>query len=333
VYTPLPDDDAGPSRVSTGHLPAPEEVEALVRKAYERYKPLAEGKVADYIPALAKVSASLFGICVVGTNGRTFAIGDAEHEFSIQSVSKPFVFALVSQAIGIEEARRKVGVNATGLPFNSVMAVELNAERTMNPMVNAGAIATTSLVPGDTADDKWRFVQDGLSRFAGRKLNLNTEVYESEAATNLRNRGIAKLLEGYGRMYFDALQATDIYTKQCSLNVNAKDLAAMGATLADGGINPLTKQRVVDADVAKHLLAVLATAGLYERSGDWLYEIGLPGKSGVGGGIVTVSPGKGGLGVFSPPLDEAGNSVRAQRVTKYLSERMGLNLFASKPEE
>jgi glutaminase len=331
MYKALPDESL-PSLISTGHLPPPEEVESLVRRAYERYKPLTEGKVADYIPALAKVSADLFGICVVGTNGRSFFIGDAEHEFSIQSVSKPFVFALVCQAIGTEVAREKIGVNATGLPFNSVMAIELNADRTMNPMVNAGAIATTSLAPGDTADAKWRFLQEGLSRFAGRKLELDEEIYESEAATNQRNRGIARLLEGYERMYFDSLQATDVYTKQCSLKVSAKDLAVMGATLADGGVNPLTKERVVSDEVAKRLLAALATAGLYERSGDWLFEIGLPGKSGVGGGIVTISPGKGGLGVFSPPLDEAGNSVRAQRVTKYLSERLGLNLFASQPE-
>ena len=199
-------------------------------------------------------------------------------------------------------------------------------------LVNAGAIATTSLVPGDTAEAKWRFIHEGLSRFAGRRLELDAEIYASEAATNLRNRGIAKLLEGYEQMYFDALQATDIYTKQCSLKVSAQDLAVMGATLADGGLNPLTKERVVDADVAKRLLAAMATAGLYERSGDWLFEVGLPGKSGVGGGIVTVSPGKGGLGVFSPRLDEAGNSVRGQLVTKYLSEHLGLNLFASQPE-
>jgi glutaminase len=331
MYSTLPDDDL-PFLISTGHLAAPPEVETLIRAAYQRYKGLDEGKVADYIPALAKVSRELFGICVIGTSGATFAIGDATHEFSIQSVSKPFVFALVSEFIGAEEARRKIGANATGLPFNSVMAIELNADRTMNPMVNAGAIATTSLVPGETADAKWRFIQDGLSRFAGRTLSMDNEIYQSEAATNQRNRGMARLLEGYERMYFDSLQATDVYTKQCSLLVSATDLAVMGATLADGGVNPLTKERVVSAEVAKRVLAVMATAGLYERSGDWLFEIGLPGKSGVGGGIVTIAPGKGGLAVFSPPLDEAGNSVRAQRVTKYLSEHLGLNLFASQPE-
>jgi glutaminase len=331
LYSRLPPDDDQPFLVSTGHLAAPPLVEALVKAAYQRYKGLDEGKVADYIPALAKVPRELFGISIVGVDGRSFEIGDSRHEFSIQSVSKPFVFALVSEAIGTEEARAKVGANATGLPFNSVMAIELNADRTMNPMVNAGAIATTSAVPGDTADAKWRFIREGLSRFAGRDLAIDEEVYESEAATNQRNRGIARLLEGYERMYFDALQATDVYTKQCSLLVSATDLAVMGATLADGGVNPLTRERAVSADVAKRVLAIMATAGLYERSGDWLFEIGLPGKSGVGGGIVTISPGKGGLGVFSPPLDEAGNSVRAQRVTKYLSEHLGLNLFASQP--
>ena len=333
MHTPLNSDDAAePSYVSTGHLPPGERVDTLLAEAYERFKSVDEGKVADYIPALARTPRDLFGLCVVETNGSVHATGDTEYEFSIQSVSKPFVFALVCQAVGEEEARAKLGVNATGLPFNSVMAIELNSDRTMNPMVNAGAIATSSLVPGATAEAKWQFIQDGLSRFAGRKLSLNSEVYESEAATNFRNRGIAKLLEGYGRLYFDALEATDVYTKQCSLNVTAKDLAVMGATLADGGVNPVTGVRVIDAAHCKRVLAVLATAGLYELSGDWLYEIGLPGKSGVSGGIVTISPGKGGLGTFAPLLDVAGNSIKGQRATKLLSERLGLNLFASQPD-
>ena len=324
---------SGLSAISTGHLPPVEQVDKLVVEAYERFRTLDEGKVADYIPALAAVPRNLFGVSVVEANGAIHCAGDTDHPFSIQSISKPFVFALICQALGYEEARQKLGVNGTGLPFNSVMAIELNRDRTMNPMVNAGAIAATSLVPGNTADAKWRYIQEGLSRFAGRTLPLNVEVYESEAATNLRNRGIAKLLEGYGRMYFDALEATDVYTKQCSLNVTARDLAVMGATLADGGVNPITREKVIDAAHCKRVLAVLATAGLYELSGDWLYEIGLPAKSGVSGGIVTVSPGKGGLGVFAPPLDEAGNSVKGQRVSKFLSERLGLNLFASKPFE
>jgi glutaminase len=333
MHTPLDiDEGTGPAYISTGHLPPAERVDTLLAEAYGRFKTDDEGKVADYIPALARTPRNLFGLCVVETNGAIHNAGDTEYRFSIQSISKPFVFALVCQAIGAEPARERVGVNSTGLPFNSVMAIELNADRTMNPMVNAGAIATTSLAPGDTAAAKWAFIQDGLSHFAGRPLELDEEVYRSEAATNFRNRGIAKLLEGYGRMYFDALEATDIYTKQCSLAVTVKDLAVMGATLADGGVNPITGERVIDAAHCKRVLAALATSGLYELSGDWLYEIGLPGKSGVSGGIVTISPGKGGLGTFAPLLDDAGNSVKGQRATKFLSERLGLNLFASQPD-
>jgi glutaminase len=302
-----------------------------VDESYRLFKSNDEGKNADYIPALAGTRRDLFGLCVVQTNGKIYAAGDTAVEFSIQSVSKPFVFALVLQAVGEDEARVKLGVNSTGLPFNSVMAIELNKDRTMNPMVNAGAIATTSLVPGRSAEAKWRFIQEGLSRFAGRQLSLDVDVYQSEAATNQRNQGIARLLESYGRIYFDPLEATDVYTRQCSLNVTVKDLAVMGATLADGGVNPLTQEQVINPAYCPRVLAVMATAGLYEYSGDWLYEIGLPGKSGVSGGIVTVSPGKGGLGTFSPPLDEAGNSVRGQLATRYLSQRLGLNLFASKP--
>ncbi len=265
--------------------------------------------------------------------GRLYEVGDTTTEFSIQSVSKPFVFALVCQALGAEQARDKLGVNSTGLPFNSVMAIELGADRTMNPMVNAGAIATTSLVPGATGLEKWQFVLEGLSAFAGRDLTMDRGVYTSEAANNLRNQGIAHLLESYERLYFDPDVATDVYTMQCSVLVTARDLAVMGATLADGGVNPLTGVRVVDDGLCRRVLAVLATAGLYERSGEWLYETGLPGKSGVSGGIVTIAPGKGGLGTWSPPLDEAGNSVRGQALTRRLSEDLGLNLFASQPYE
>jgi glutaminase len=332
MHEALPFDEAtAPSLVSTGELPQIEQVQDAVTEAYQRFRPNGEGVVADYIPALASASPGLFGISVVGARGRFFEIGDVETAFSIQSVSKPFVFALVCEAIGAEAARHRLGVNSTGFPFNSLMAVELNADRTMNPLVNAGAIATTSLVPGDTAEEKWERIHDGLSRFAGRNLMLSKDVYESESATNLRNQGIAHLLSSYQRLYYDPDEATDIYTRQCSLDVTVHDLAVMAATLADGGVNPLTGTRVVAASVCRRVLAVMATAGLYELSGDWLYEIGMPGKSGVSGGIVTVSPGKGGLATYSPPLDAAGNSVRGQLVTKYLAERLGLNLFASEP--
>ena len=321
------------SPVSTGRLPGIERVRDSIAEAHERLKSVDEGKNADYIPALSKVPSDLFGVSVVETSGIIFAAGDADYEFSIQSVSKPFVFALICQVIGEDKAREKLGANSTGLPFNSVVGIERSSDGTTNPMVNAGAIAATSLAPGATADEKWRFIRDGLSQFAGRNLALNREVYESEAAANQRNQAIASLLQGYDRIYFDPLQATDIYTKQCALNVTAKDLAVMAATLANGGVNPVTKERIIDAVHCQHVLAVMITAGLYEISGDWLYEIGLPGKSGVSGGMITVAPGKGGLGTFAPPLDNAGNSVKGRLVAKFLSEQLGLNLFASIPAE
>jgi glutaminase len=318
--------------VSTGHLPSPELVQALVAEAYERYKSNTDGANSDVYPALAQVPKRLFGICVVGSSGSVYAAGDADYEFAIMSVSKPFVFALVCQSLGAEKARDKLGVNSTGLPFNSLEAIERNPDGRTNPMVNSGAIATTSLVPGANIDARWRFIHDGLSGFAGRTLPLNTEVYASATRTNDRNQSIARLLRSYGRIELDASETTDLYTKQCSLNVTAKDLAVMGATLADGGVNPLTKQRVVDAASCRYALAVMATAGLYETSGDWLFDIGLPGKSGIGGGIVAVSPGKCGLGTLAPPLDKAGNSVKGQLVAKFLAEQLGMNLFVSKPE-
>jgi len=326
------EDLVGYQYVSTGHLPPSEDVVRLVDEAYERYKSNTEGKNSQVYPALARTPSDLFGICVVGTSGEVYAVGAAEYEFSIMSVSKPFVFAAVCQEVGPEEARRRLGANATGLPFNSLAAIERSGDGRTNPMVNAGAIATTSLVPGATADAKWDFIHEVLSRFAGRPLALNEEVYASATETNFRNQSIARLLQSFERIYFDPAQATDLYTRQCSLNVSAKDLAVMGATLADGGVNPVTKRRVVDPAVCHYALAVMTTAGLYETSGDWLYDIGLPGKSGIGGGIVTVSPGKGGLGTFAPPLDAAGNSVKGQLVAKYLSQRLGMDLFVSKPE-
>ena len=332
MHERLPFDEAStPPVVSTGDLPDPGQLRDTLMAAYERYRSENGGSIADYIPALAQAPPERFGICVVGVRGASFEAGDADVAFSMQSVSKPFVFALVCEAIGYEAARDRLGVNSTGFPFNSLMAVELNQARTMNPLVNAGAIATTSLVPGDTAEQKWERIIDGLSRFAGRELTVDPEVYESESASNLRNQGIAHLLRSYQRLYFDPDEATDIYTRQCSVNVTAHDLAVMAATLANGGVNPVTGTRVIVPGVCRRVLAVMATAGLYELSGDWLYEIGMPGKSGVSGGVVTVSPGKGGLATYSPRLDEAGNSVRGQLVTKFLSERLGLNLFASEP--
>ncbi|MFD2840583.1 glutaminase A [Populibacterium corticicola] len=316
--------------VSTGSLPGWNEVESLTSAAHERYLTLDDGEIADYIPVLAAVDPSLFGLSVIEVNGAAHDAGDSGHPFSIQSISKAFVYALVCEEYGHAGVKERVGVNNTGLPFNSVMALELNDGHPMNPMVNAGAIATTALIPGTSSAEQWEVIRTGLSAFAGRQLVMDGEVYASEMATNFRNKAIARLLESYGRIDADPLETVDIYTRQCALLVNAHDLAIMGATLADGGINPMTGQRVVSPEVCGDTLAMLAASGMYERSGEWLFEIGIPAKSGVAGGIVAIAPGKGAIGAFSPRLNSAGNSVRGQRAIAYLSRGLGLNLFASK---
>jgi glutaminase len=317
--------------VSNGHLPTAEVVQELVDEAHGRFAPVLDGQVADYIPALAAAVPENFGLCVSSCGGALFEAGEARVAFSIQSISKPFLFALICQAIGEEEAREKLGVNSTGLPFNSVLAVERSGEGLSNPMVNAGAIAATSLAPGASSEEKWAFIQDGFSRFAGRRLEVDGRVFDSELASNRRNAGLATLLSDHDRIWWDPDEATELYTRQCSLSVTAADLAVMAATLANGGRQPVTGEQVIEAIHCQHVLAVMVTAGLYETSGDWLYATGLPGKSGVAGGMITVAPGKGGLATYSPPLDEAGNSVRGQLTARFLSERLGLNLFASRP--
>jgi glutaminase len=318
--------------VSSGHLPPADVVAELVAEAFERFRDDERGVNSDVYPALRKVPSHLFGLCVVATNGNSHAAGDVDVEFSIMSVAKPFVFALVCDVLGPDEVRERIGANATGLPFNSVEAIERAGDGRTNPMVNAGAIATTSLVAGATAAARWQAILDGLSQFAGHQLTLDAEMYASASATNHRNREIVSALHRYRRIAGDPAEALDLYTRQSSLRVTARDLAVMGATLADGGVNPLTRARVVDAASARCALVVMSTAGLYETSGDWLYDIGLPGKSGIGGGVVTVSPGKGGLGTFAPRLDDAGNSVKGRLAAHYLSRRLGLDLFRSVPE-
>jgi len=326
-----PDRPADDAYVSTGNLPSPALVQSLVEEAHERYRSDQSGAVSRVYPELARVPSELFGICLVGTSGNQYAAGDADYQFSIMSVSKPFVFALLCEQLGADEMRQRLGVNSTGLPFNSLAAVERGSDGRTNPMVNAGAIAATSLTPGATPAQKWAFLHAGLSRFAGRELSLDDAVCASASATNSRNQSIARLLESYRRLYCDPADAVDLYTRQCSLKVSARDLAVMGATLSDGGVNPVTGDRVIDPWVCHHTLAVMLTAGLYETSGDWLYDVGLPGKSGIAGGIVTVAPGKGGMGTFSPPLDAAGNSVKGQLVARFLSARLGMDLLISTP--
>lgn len=308
--------------------PTPESVRATVREAYEKFKGDTTGKNADYIPFLAKVPSNLFGIVGLTTDGQSFSVGDVDYAFSIQSISKVFTLALAMEELGSDEVFRKIGCEPTGRPFNAVAAVEDMPGRTGNPFVNAGAIATTSLIKGPSAPAKWEKILGFYSQAAGVKLALIDEVYKSEAATNAHNRGIAVLLESYERIYSDPLEATDIYTRQCSVGVTAKQLASMGATLANHGKNPVTGQQVIKREHVPHILAAMTMAGLYDGSGGWAWHVGLPSKSGVGGGILTIVPGKGAIVGFAPPLDQAGNSVKAQKAISHIAEKLGLNLFS-----
>jgi len=309
-----------------------EKIQAALDEAYTKFKDVKEGKNADYIQALADVNPKIFGIALITADGQVFTKGDIESKVSIQSVSKVFTMAKVIEEQGHQAIQDKIGVDATGEVFNSIVAVERMRGKEINPLVNPGAIASTSLIAGSDSAAKWKSIVQVQSDFAGRQLSLNMPVYISEAGDNLRNQAIAHLLLAYGRMYFDPVQATDIYTKQCALNVNAKDLATMAATLANGGLNPVTKKKVVSTETVMYTLPVMATAGLYDDSGIWYYNSGLPAKSGVGGGLLAVCPGKFGIAVVSPPLDAAGNSVKAQLVIKYVVEKLGVNPFFIQPK-
>jgi glutaminase len=310
----------------------PAEIQAALDAAYGKYKSLQEGKNADYIPALAKVDPNIYGIALVTTDGKVYTAGDIASEVSIQSISKVFTLAKVIEEQGPEAIEKTIGVDATGMRFNSIVSIELSQKvlggPEMNSLVNPGAIATTSKVRGTTRAEVWNSILGFYSDFAGRPLSVNQEVFKSEADTNQRNQAIGYLMYAYGYIKDNPMQATDVYTEQCSVSVNAKDLATMAGTLANAGKNPVTGKQVMKAGNVPRVLAVMATAGLYDDSGKWLYHTGLPGKSGVGGGIIAVSPGKFGIAVISPPLDEAGNSVRAQKAIADISNALGGNPYA-----
>jgi glutaminase len=309
--------------------------QTAVNSAFKQFQNLKEGKNADYIPALAKVDPNLFGIALVTVDGKVFTAGDVKTEVSIQSISKVFTMAQVVQEQGLESVEKQIGVDATGARFNSIIHIEAVREVAgagapeMNPLVNPGAISATSMVRGANADEVWKKIIGIHNDFAGRSLNVLQDVYKSEADTNQRNQAIGALMLAYGYIKDNWQQAVDLYTRQCSIGVNARDLAVMAATLAAGGRNPVTGKVVMDPDKVPGVLAVMATAGLYDDSGKWLYHTGLPAKSGVGGGLIAVSPGKFGIAVVSPPLDDAGNSVRAQRSITLISNSLNGNPLAA----
>lgn len=303
-------------------------VEAVVREAYDKFRSDTNGKNADYIPYLAQVDSKLFGVAVVTTDNQVFELGDVKYSFSIQSISKVYTLALAMEELGHDKVFERIGSEPTGRAFNSVIAVVDMPTHTGNPFVNAGAIATTSLISGKSEDEKWNKILDFYSKVAGEKLVLIDEVYKSEAATNAGNKALSMLLAKYERIYADPFESVDIYTKQCSVGVNATQLARMGAVLANNGKNPATGEQVIKAEDVPFILSTMTMAGLYDGSGSWAWHVGLPSKSGVGGGIVAIAPGKGAIAVFAPRLDEAGNSVKAQKVIEYVADKLDYNLFS-----
>jgi glutaminase len=319
----------GSGQVKTSPVaPNRERVEAAVREAYDKYRSDTSGKNADYIPYLAQVDSKLFGVAVVTTDNQVFELGDVKYSFSIQSISKVYTLALAMEELGHDKVFQRIGSEPTGRVFNSVLAVVDMPTHTANPLVNAGAIATTSLISGKNEDEKWSKILDFYSKVAGEKLVLIDEVYKSEAATNAGNKALAMLLAKYERIYADPFESVDIYTKQCSVGVNATQLARMGAVLANNGKNPATGEQVIKTEDVPFILSTMTMAGLYDSSGSWAWHVGLPAKSGVGGGIVAIVPGKGAIAVFAPRLDDAGNSVKAQKVIEYVGDKLDYNLYS-----
>jgi glutaminase len=308
--------------------PTREQVQAAMNDAYNRFRSDTSGKNADYIPELAHVDPKLFGIAIVTTDNQVFTVGDVDYSFSIQSISKVFTLALAMEELGPDKVFERIGNEPTGRAFNSVEAVVDMKTHTANALVNAGAIATASLISGANKDAKWNKILDFYSKAAGEKLSVLEKVYQSEAATNTGNKALSMLLLKYERIYSDPFEAVDNYTKQCSVGVTAKQLAVMGATLANFGVNPVTGEQVIKRENIPEILAAMTMAGLYDGSGGWAWHVGIPAKSGVGGGILAVVPGKGAIVAFAPRLDEAGNSVKAQKAIDYIADKLGINLFS-----
>lgn len=310
-------------------IPSDAELQKVVKEAYDKFKDVKEGKNADYIPELAKVPSELFGVAIVTASGKIFTAGDVDYAFSIQSVSKPFTAALVMQEQGAEAIKDKIGVEPTGQKFNSILATQIIPQVSVNPLVNSGAIAAVSMVQAKSADERFNKILDFYDALSGAKLTVIDSVYKSEAATNQRNRAHGYILAASDRIYSDPMEAVDVYTRQCSIGVTAKQLGIMGGTLANKGVNPVTKAKVIDAKYVPKVLAIMMMAGFYNESGDWAYTTGLPAKTGVGGGIVAIVPGQLAIVGFSPRVNDAGNSVRSAKAINYIVKELGLNIFGS----
>ncbi|ATF50364.1 glutaminase A [Citrobacter freundii] len=302
----------------------------LIEQAHQKFKSNNDGKVADYIPALATYSPKNFAITIATVDGKIYQVGDVNKPFPMESLSKVFTMALAMEQHGPQVVLDKLGANATGMPFNSGLAVELTKGAPENPLVNAGAMSTVSLIEAKDKTDRWNKILDNLNVWADAKLTVNEPVFKSEMDTNQHNQALAKLMESYNSFYGNTDEAVEIYTRQCSVDITVEQLAKMGAVLANKGKSPFNGKQLLNEKYVPQVLAEMAIAGLYDGSGKWLYTVGLPAKSGVGGGMVAVVPGEYAIAVYSPPLDEAGNSVRAQKTIEYVAEATKANVFLAK---
>lgn len=298
----------------------------VLRELYDKYRPLRDGKVADYIPELAKADPDSFGISVVTKDGQIFSAGDVKQQFTIQSISKPFVFGLALEMHGRDHVLSKVGVEPTGEAFNAIVLDEAS-NRPFNPMVNSGAVATADLIEGKDFPERVSRLIGMFSKYCGRQVYVDNTVFMSERATGHRNRAIGHLMLNFGMVRDRIEESLELYFQQCSMMVSCHDLAVMGATLANGGLNPISGERAIEQRYVKYLLSIMLSCGMYDYAGEWAYRVGIPSKSGVAGGIVAVIPGVAGIGIYSPPLDAKGNSVRGIKVFEELSERFGLHAF------
>ena len=306
------------------------QIKEVAQEAYELYKNNTDGKNADYIPYLANIVKNLFGISICLLDGKTITLGDSSYRFGIESVSKVHTAILALRQYGADKLLEMIGADATGLPFNSIMAILLEKDHPSTPLVNAGAITACSMVqPVGDADKKWEAIVSNITELCGSAPQLIDELYKSESATNFNNRSIAWLLKNYNRIYDDPDMSLDLYTRQCSLGITAEQLSIAAATVANDGVNPVTKQSVFDASLSPKITSLVATVGFYEHTGDWLYTSGIPAKTGVGGGVMGILPGLLGISAFAPPIDSAGNSVKAQLAIKYIMNKLDLSIFGS----
>ncbi len=310
------------------HTISKENLQAILEQAHKRFNSENSGKNADYIPYLASVPSSLFGIAATLPDGTTITIGDCDYAFGIESVSKVPTALLAMNQHSAEVVLDKIGADATGLPFNSIMAILLESDHPSTPLVNAGAIAACSMIlPTGNAEGKWNAIHNFIEELCGSPVEVIDELYRSESDTNYNNRAIAWLLKNYNRIYDCPKLSLDLYTRQCSIGITARQLAVMAATIAFSGVNPTTRRKVFEPKLTPRITSMMATVGFYEHTGDWLFMTGLPAKSGVGGGIMAVVPGVIGIAAFAPPLDESGNSVKAQKALGYIAENLHLNIF------